>query len=420
MLHRFLEANMQRVAILSLGALVGVAGAADYEPNPVFKASEILPKPLVSGAKFKVEENVPSDGYVLHFKITSDFGSYEAEGRELLEVRVQEILALAQLSEISQSEAFAKAMGQSAKNTGKAVVNVATQPVETAKAVPKGVGRFFKGVGKSAAKAGEAVGESVTGDDDDEGEGPQKSTGQKAEGAAKAVTGANKAKRGWAKQAQVDPYSSNAPLQKKLDDLATASTAGGFTMKIVNPIPIVGMVSSVNSLAWDLPKEDLEKLNDQKLTKLGVTEPTRKAFFKNAAFTPTQATGLVSALDALTGVSGANDAVALATRKTKSEADARFYRRAAEILATYQKKVGPIAALVARPTLFLGQAKSGALIVPVPYDEITWTAEVDAVSASPELKASAREIWLFGRCSNRARQELTGRGWVVRENVLAP
>ncbi len=68
----------------------------------------------------------------------------------------------------------------------------------------------------------------------------------------------------------------------------------------------------------------------------------------------------------------------LASRKAKSEGDARFHRRAAEILALYQKKVGPIARLVARPTLFLGQAKSGALIVPVPNDQITWTAEVDS------------------------------------------
>ena len=174
---------------------------------------------------------------MLRFKITSDFGSYEAEGREMLAVRVHEIQALAQLSEISQGEAFAKAMGQSAKNTGKAVANVATKPVETAQAVPQGVGRFFKGVGKSAKKGAQSVGETVAGDDDAS-DGSQKSTGQKAEGAAKAVTGASKAKRGWAKQAQVDPYSSNAPLQKKLDDLATASTAGGLTMKIVNPIPI--------------------------------------------------------------------------------------------------------------------------------------------------------------------------------------
>ena len=74
---------------------------------------------------------------------------------------------------------------------------------------------------------------------------------------------------------------------------------------------------------------------------------------------------------------------------------------------------------MARPILFVGEAKSGALIFPIPYDEITWTSDVDRVSASPELTGASREIWLFGRCSERARQELTARGWVVRENVLA-
>jgi hypothetical protein len=410
---------MQKVAILGVAALalLGAAGAADYEPDPVFKASEVLPKTLLSGPNFKVDATVPSDGYVLHFTITSDFGNYEVDGRELLEVRVQEMGALAKLNEVSQGEAFAKAVGQSAKNTAGAVVNVATNPVETAKAVPQGVGRFFKGLGKSAKKAGQSVGETVTGGDDDESGAPHESVGQQAGEAAAAVTGANKAKRGWAKQAQVDPYSSNPTLQKKLEELAKASTAGGFTMRIVTP-PIVGMVSTVNGLAWDMSAEDLAKVNEQKLAKLGVSEATRKAFFKNSAYTPTQAVGLVNALDALTGVAGADDAVALATRKAKSEADARFYRRAAEILAHYQKTKGPIARLVARPTLFLGQAKSGALIVPVPYDWLGWTAEVDDVSASPELKSASREIWLFGRCSERARKELTARGWTIHEKVL--
>jgi len=403
---------MQRVGVSSLVAVaaLGVALAADYEPAPVRKASEVLPAQLVSGPSFKVDEKVPSDGYMLRFKITSDVGTYEVEGRELLEVRLQEVQALVKLNEISQSDAFAKAVGQSAQNTAGAVVHVATNPVQTVEAVPQGVGRFFKGLGKSIQNVGESVGDTVTGEGDN---------GTGIEDAAKSVTGASKAKRAWAKQAQVDPYSSNPALQKKLDDLANASSAGGLAMKFV-PMSYVGTIASVNSLAWDLPAEDLEKLNDQKLAKLGVTEATRKALSKNHAYTPTQATGLVSALDTLTGVAGAEDAVALAARKAKSEGDARFYRRAAEILARYQKTVGPIARLVALPTLFVGETKAGALIMPVPYDELTWTAEADDVSASAKLKRASREIWLFGRCSERARQELSARGWVVRENVLAP
>ena len=410
------EANMRRIGVSSVMvvALLGVAVAADYEAATVRKASEVLPQQLVSGSSFKVDEAVPSDGYMFRFKINSDFGTFDVEGRELLEVRAQEIQALVKLDEISQSDAFTQAVGQSAKNTAGGVVHVATNPVETVMGVPQGVGRFFKGIGNAAKGVGESVGDAVTGDD---GENAVDAAGD----AAKSVMGANKAKRAWAKQANVDPYSSNPDLQKKLDDLAGASSAGGLAMKFV-PMSIVGTIASVNGLVWDLPAEDLEKLNDQKLAKLGVTEETRKAFFKNHAYTPTQATGFVSALETLTGVVGANDAVALAARKAKSEDDARFYRRAAETLARYQKTVGPMARLVARPAVFVGEAKSGALIFPIPYDEITWTSDADAVTASPELKGAgaSREIWLFGRCSERARHELTARGWVVRENVLAP
>jgi hypothetical protein len=396
--------------------LVGLALAADYEPNPVLKASQALPASLVSGPHFKVDEAVPTDGYTPAYTIQSDFGKYDARGREMLEVRVHEIAALAKLDEVSKGEAFAKAMGQSAAKTGKAVANVATNPVDTAKGVPKGVGRFFKGAAGSAKKAGESAADAVK-DDEDDGA-PDKSAGQTAEGAAKSVTGANKAKRGWAKQYQVDPYSSNPALQKKLDDLALATSAGGFAMKVVTPMSGLSTVATVNSLAWDMPAPDLEKLNDQKLAKMGVADATRKAFFKNSWYTPTQDTAFVTALEAVPGVSGVNDAVALATRRARSEEDARFYRRSAQILAVYQKKAGPIARLESRKTLFVGHAKSGALVVPAPVDLIAWTAEVDGLSASPDLQGSPKELWLYGQATDRARAELSARGWTVKEHVL--
>jgi hypothetical protein len=414
---RVVRSFTSAAAATAAALLVGLVFAADYEANPVLKVSQVLPANLVSGPRFKVDETAPSDGFTPTYVIQSDFGKYEARGREMLEVRVQEISALNKLEEISKGEAFAKAMGQSAAKTGKAVANVATNPVETAKGVPKGVGRFFKGAASSAKKAGESAADTVKGDDEDDGA-PDKSTGQKAEGAAKSVAGANKAKRGWAKQYQVDPYSSNPALQKKLDDLALATSAGGFAMKVVNPVAGLSAVATVNGLAWDMPAPDLEKLNDQKLAKMGVADATRKAFFKNSWYTPTQATTFVAALEAVPGVSGVGDAVALATRRARSEDDARFYRRSAQILAAYQKKGGSIASLESRKTLFVGHAKSGALVVPAPVDLIAWTAEVDGLSASPDLQGSPKELWLYGQATDRARAELTARGWTVKERVL--
>jgi hypothetical protein len=407
------------IAVVLVGvtsALSSLTQAADYEPAPVQSAAKVLPAPLLSGPHFKVQDAVPVDEYMPRFTIQSDFGEYVVSGNEMVAVRVQEIAALDKLQEISKSEAFASAMAASAKKTGKAVAHAATNPKETAEGIPKGVGRFVKGVGKKTKKAGEATADAVT-DDDDDAPG-QTSTEQKAGEAAKSVTGANKAKRGIAKQFKIDPYSNNAALQKKLDELAMAMSAGGLAMSVVNPIPLASTVASVNNLVWDVPAPDLREMNDKKLAALGVTPATRKALMANSFFTPTQQTGFVTALSTLTGVTGADKAVELAARKARSEDDARFFRRCAEVLAQYQKQAGPLASLEARKSLFVAQSRSGALVVPAAVDYLTWTEAVDTFSAEPVPGAKSREVWLSGQASPKARAELQGRGWVVKEQVL--
>src|SRR5687768_8928276 len=119
-----------------------------YEAPPVQSAAKIVPAALLSGPRFKVQDEAPTDGFMPRFTIQSDFGQYVVSGHEMLAVRVQEIAALDKLEEISKTEVFAGAMAASAKKTGKAVANVVTNPKETAEGIPKGVGRFFKGVGK--------------------------------------------------------------------------------------------------------------------------------------------------------------------------------------------------------------------------------------------------------------------------------
>ena len=59
----------------------------------------------------------------------------------------------------------------------------------------------------------------------------------------------------------------------------------------------------------------------------------------------TNAIGFVEALEALGASTGRGDAVALAVLQAKDEEAARFYRRAAQILAGYAKIQGPIARL---------------------------------------------------------------------------
>ena len=397
--------------------LAAAVSAADYEAPVTHSAGRTLPPALAAGPRFKVQDPVPAEGFMPRYTIQSDFGEFVVRGHEMLAVRVQEIAALDRMEEISRSDAFASAMGQSAKKTGKAVANAAANPAETAAGIPKGVGRFLKGAGKSAKKAGTAAADSVTGEGADV---PAEETtaGEKTADAAKKVVGANKAKRAIARQFKVDPYSTNAPLQKKLDDLALATTAGGFAMKIVNPVALVSTVASVNNLVWDTPAPDLQAMNDKKLAALGVSAKTRKAFFSNSFFTPTQQTGFVAALSTLQGVQGADQAVALAAREADSEEDARFFRRTAELLAAYQRQTGPLASLEPRGSLLAARARSGAYVVPAAVDLLTWTEDVDEFVSQPVPGATAREVLLSGESSARARDELKRQGWAVRQRML--
>ena len=82
MLVRSRPFPLPAVALLPLAALLG---ASDYEPLPTFKASAILSAQQVKGPLFTVAETVKNDGFLNEFHIdTSEFGSYEVQGRGML------------------------------------------------------------------------------------------------------------------------------------------------------------------------------------------------------------------------------------------------------------------------------------------------------------------------------------------------
>jgi hypothetical protein len=56
----------------------------------------------------------------------------------MLQIRVAEVAALEQLDAVSKTETFAKALGSAAVRPVKAVGQIITNPVETAKGVPGG------------------------------------------------------------------------------------------------------------------------------------------------------------------------------------------------------------------------------------------------------------------------------------------
>ena len=136
-----------------LPALGWLAGAQGDEPPPALRAPDLLPPAQVTGPHHKVGEAVSTPEYLHVFSITSDFGPFEAVGRTQLAVRLQEIAALAALQEVSKSEVFLKAAGQSVVNVGKGAASAVTDPAGTAKGIGGGIKRVGVNLGRRTQRA---------------------------------------------------------------------------------------------------------------------------------------------------------------------------------------------------------------------------------------------------------------------------
>lgn len=405
-------------ALAVVTALAGAASvAADgFEPAPTLTASDLLPASLLRGPRHEVAGAVKADGFLTAFTVKSSFGAWEALDREMLQLRVEEVYALDKLSEISKTEIFATAFGKAAAQKVAAIANVVADPVGTAKAVPGGVARFARGLGRSAM---------VTADKlmaEKPGQGPDnRTTEQKAQAAAVAAGGAAESflisgkRREWAGKVGADPYTTNQALADKLDDVGWAAYAGGFALSVAAPsIPGLGMVETADTLVYQLPPAELLKRNDDTLKAAGVGDAARKALFVNGNFTPTLQTELAEAVAALGGATGKSEVVTLAAQ-SRTEGDARYIRRCVQLLAMGGQEVGGWKALTTSQNEIEAVGADGRLVLPWSVDYMTWNAETVPVDSAPVKATKTREVWITGVATARAKQELQAKGFTVVE-----
>jgi hypothetical protein len=237
--------------------------------------------------------------------------------------------------------------------------------------------------------------------------------------AAGEVLGYYDARRGLAKKLGVDPYTTNPVLSKKLDEVAWAAFAGEFGLdRAIGAVPGVGVLTNsaawFSNLVWDTPAGELQVMIEKKLREMGVPQDGIDRFLRHRWYTLTLQTALVSALDALANARGRAEVVSLALTAA-SEEQARFVTGAVAILARHHRTVAPITAVRVAGTV-LATRRDGALVVPAPVDYVAWTERAATFARRPDLKAPARGLWLAGRVSPRARQELAALGWTLQES----
>ena len=65
---------------LTVLAVAGGAGAADYETPKNRSAKDVLPAAVAAGADYTVSDPVVADGYMYHFKVKSPYAVFDVTG----------------------------------------------------------------------------------------------------------------------------------------------------------------------------------------------------------------------------------------------------------------------------------------------------------------------------------------------------
>jgi hypothetical protein len=391
-------------------AMAGVAAAQPYEQPANRRVAEVLPADLAAGPTYRVRDPVAADGYMYRFAVDSQFGAFDVVGSGALRKLVREIHAIAALREVKKSKAFATAVADSATGSLRFAKNLITNPVDTVSGVPRGAYKFME---ESATV--------VTSERD-----PSDDPAYK-----KALLMSGR-KREFAAQLGVDPYSSNAVMQKELNSVAWAAAAGNLTVSAAL-LPVGGTAGTVlTSVRWSNalnehlktePANRLRIINQAKLETMGIPMDLATRFLDHRAFSPRHDTILVEALARLGGARGREQFLEAALA-AEDEVDANFFTNMAQIMRGYHETVSPITEIQrVGGRLMIAQTRRGSALVALPVDSLLWTETVDR--RVKEVKDQYRaagfngtlELWLTGKASARAKQRLSERGMTVVEEV---
>jgi hypothetical protein len=402
--------------VLGLGAVGGPARAqSGFEGEPVFQARDLAAPELLKGPQFTVDPSVPVRGMLDRFTVRSKYGVFEAHGFHMLQVRIREVHALAQLDDMSQTKEFAEAAGKAIARPVASAGNMVVHPVDTIEGLPDGVSRLFGRIelgGKAIASAASAPGQS----DQDR----AAAVTQRVGSITADALGYEKERRDLARSVGADPYTTNPVLSKKLTDMAWVAFSGRFVVQAAMSVAMPGSmamsaVTITNSTVYDTPPGDLVNNAQAVFSATGADASRVAALVKNPQYSLSVLTALAKGVERLKGVNGLASVVDFATA-AKTQDETRLVAAAVNMLARYHESVQPIAS-VSAPGPIVGRTAGNTLVIPAPVDYVAWTPRAGGFAQRSDLRAPERVAWLSGQMSPRARKEFEARGWKVTENL---
>jgi len=389
------------------------AALPDYEPAPMLKAADILKPEYLASPYHRVLDNVTTAFGRNRYTIETPWGYFTAEGDAMLQARVAEARAIAELQNVSRTDEYKQSLKAAAKAPLNAVRGLVKDPVGAVEGTAKGVWKFM-------GRAGQAV----------KGVAEGRERAQGTDNAGESLLGLSRVKRKIAVQLGADPYSSNEIFQEKLEEVAWTSVAGEATLKLATlPLGGVGVALKATSTTEnfynslrDLSPADLRKANKKRLIGMGVGEDMAERFLAVPAFSPSNQTAFVLALEALGGVRNRAAFVQLASETVADEADAIFCSRTAQLLAAIHAGKDRIASITTLGSFPVAIAEDGRLVVALQWDTAYWSERAaqfaDRAQTASLGQSGPVVVAITGAATPRMQEELANRKIALLTHAL--
>ena len=415
------------MSLLAFGLAVASAVAQEplaaqaFEVPPVFDAAHVIDAPLMQGPHHRVRDAAPSDGYLIHFTIDSDFGVFECAGRAQLHQRVREIGAIAKLVEVSKGDLFAEGLKRSIEQPIDAVKNIVQDPGKAVRQAPKTVGHFFQKVGSSIGNAAKKVGkgfEDAGHGETDTGEALTQ-TGRGIGNAAKSAAGFDQAKLECARQLRVDPYSDNQRLQEEMEKVTWAFFAGGLPLRIGATVASGGVsaaLTATNTLGlpeeiYDITPSELALRDRTALEAMGFAAASIDPLFLSPALSVSLRHGIVKSLQRLPAGPG-RAGVLKSAAACQRQGQAVFLNRTLQELANRHAK-NPYTSIATCGRLPAGITGDGILEVVAPVDYVSWTGEIAGFARRKDPGSRGHRLVLGAELSPAAKRGMEAAGWEI-------
>ena len=421
--------------VLNLG--LSSAFAADYQSPPSIAFDKVFPDVAIKGEHYSDAPSVETDGFLTRTVIKSEFGEFIALGPGMLEIRLNEIDALAKLKTFEASDEFQRGAKESAQQKMSSLKQIYDKPKEAVAGISEGVSRFFKRSYR-ATKTGvqtvndvihdktpgsiEGAGANLPGSAQSQAlpdsESKYKKAAKASGSTAVNILGFDDSRRKLAKRLGVDPYTTNPVLDEKLDEVTWSIFAGDFGIDLATSLIPGSIVITTSGLVtnwvWDTPPGDLRVKIEQTLLRLGVSQEDIDRLLRHRSYPLSYQAALTAAMEAMDTVERHEDIMPLALSVVTVD-QARFVVNSLRMLQRYHETVQPLKEFGVQGTVFAA-TKNDTLVVAAPVDYVSWTEMLDRFSANDRFSSKPRELHIAGMMSETAADIVRQRGWVIHQD----